>query len=391
MANNIQKLLGTNTKIDTLAFIGGMLGGALAAINAMMIYARVSGQDYNNKLAEKEQIEGRFQFASKKLESRNSVTLIFAFYQFYYLAKQINIPLFKKNIFDVLCVYLQHINSNIETHDGLGNPTRQYQTLLNVLFMPQDNSSFGLRVRSRLSKACPSFYSGGSYLFPFAKFNANFKNVDFTNMNLSNAYFAHGKFEKVTFTGADLEGANFKYAEFIDTDLSKAKAKGADFYRATINGRPILLKDLPPSYRKEYKEEHEANLIFWKTMIVLAFFFGLGFMSLGVSCWGKVFGGIMGIMISMPLGAMLGTFLCDNWASCQRILCTIMNLIKTMTIIKVCWQFCSRKLKRLWKCPLRLFLVVAICVSVLGFLLFCYWLEIKELFELFWNWCSLLL
>ena len=257
--------LGTKEKEDTLTFIGGIIGGILAVINAIMIYIRSKSQDNNNDLIEKGHVEDRFRFATKALESKNPVMLISAFYQFYYLAKHIHIHDFKKNIFDVLCCYLRDINSEtndkIKTHDEKDMPTEHYQKLLNVLFMPDDNLSIDERIRLWVLKKLPRFLLKSNSLFPFAQFNANLKNVNFTNSVLPNAYFANGNLEEANFTnanlaGANLAGADLSNANFQNAQLEKVNLKEVssveytDFRNAKIGNRDITEEDLPLQYEK---------------------------------------------------------------------------------------------------------------------------------------------
>ena len=314
--------LGTKEKKDTLTFIGGIIGGILAVINAIMIYFRSKSQDNNNKLVEKGHVEDRFRFASQALESKNPVTLISAFYQFYYLAKHLHIHDFKKNIFNVLCSYLRDIDSKsktgdkikthdekyilkthdekdmLKTHDEKGMPTEHYQKLLNVLFMPDDNSPRDFYSRLRELRTFPRFFSGYNSPFPFAEFNADLKNVNFSESELPKACFTNGIFEKAHFTNANLSNANLKGADlseanFSGANLSEAKFQNAqlkeanlkevlcvekaDFCDAKIGDRDIKEEDLPPQHEKgEYyadwnppprKEEDEDIIRFFCTEV----------------------------------------------------------------------------------------------------------------------------
>ena len=309
--------LGTEKKNDSLVFIGTVIGGSLAAINAIIIYFRVSSQERNNALVEKGHVEDRFRFATEKLESKESIALISAFYQFYYLAKHVHIHDFKKNIFDILCNCLHDMNSQRRTHEN-DMPTRYYQKLLNVLFMPDDILSIEFRTRLRLSKACPFPFIRIDSLLPFAKFNANLQDVCFKNSDLSNAYFARAIFKGVNFEGANLEGADFRYAEFTDTDLTKAKnVRGANFHGAIINGKPISPEELFPSYKKE----HGANFMFILITIMSGFVMGMGFWNLPVGAFYglKAVGAILSAILGMFLGAILNTVLHDCWTFGKRV------------------------------------------------------------------------
>ena len=321
-------LLGTEEKKGTLTFIGIGMGGVLALINGITLYSRAHEQERHNELIEKGHIEDRFRFASQGLESENPVMRISAVHQFYYLAKHHLESDFRNNIFGILCNYLYDIASKKRTHTSETIPTREYQKLLSVLFMPGSKLSFGFHIRFQLSKACPNLMIT-SYLFPFSKFNLNCSHVNFTNLDLSNACFTYGKFEKVNFMGANLEGADFRYAKFINTDLKEAKsAKRANFYKATLNNKPIPPEELPPSYKKE----SVSDLAFATTIIVggvvlWASFWKFFEIFMGTSLILALLGMAVSTILGMFLGAVLGTVLVDC-TLCRRIVSHLEHLKK---------------------------------------------------------------
>ena len=258
-------LLGTKKKEDTLAFIGGIIGGTLATINAVMIYFRSNSQDQNNILVEKGHTEDRFRFATKALESKKPVTLISAFYQFYYLAKHNQVSDFKKNIFDVLCSYLRDINNKNRTnknrtnnekdmlkiHDKEGMPMEYYQKLINALFMPDDNLSKDVPIQLWALKTFPRVFLKFNSLLPFAQFDANLKDVNFTKLDLSKAYFANANLSDANLSDANLSNAYLSNANLSNTDCQNAKLKSNQlqnvfsFDGANFRNTGIKLADLP--------------------------------------------------------------------------------------------------------------------------------------------------
>ena len=363
-------LLDTENKHDSLIFIGAVMGGLLAAINATIIYFRFSSQERKNVLTDKGLIEDRFKFATKELVSENSIMLISVFHQFYYLAKHHYVHDFRKNIFHVLCSYLHDINSkaknktktNIETHEG-DNPTKHYQKLLEALFMSDDSSSIGFRTRLRLSKACPFLLVNINPQFPFAKFNVDLQDVCFKNSDLSNAYFVRATFKDVNFEGANLEGADFRYANFIYTKPDKQekqkklekleKLKGANFYGVMVNGERIS----PEEFFQSYKKEQVVNLMFILTIIMSGLVAGKFFWNWpinafeGYDAWKVLFASLGGIL-GMFLGAPLYTFLINRLAFCCRIIFRLNRLMQqypllfpfviicalVFCLLLLCWQ-----------------------------------------------------
>ena len=347
-------LLDTKERRDALVFIGTILGGTLATINAIVIYLRVKAQEYNNTLVEKGHIEDRFRFASEGLGNKESVVRISALYQFYYLAKHHYVSDFRKNIYDVLSDYLYDLNSEKKTHDNekkptreyqrlllsddphdmhseenthdnQEKPTREYQRLLKTLFMSDVNSFFGFCTRLRLSKAYPYLMINIYPLFPFARFNANLQNISFKNSDLSNAYFVRATFKDVNFEGATLDGADFRYAKFDDKNLEKAKsAKGANFYGATIKGKQISPENLFSSHEKD----DIANPMFIPTTIIGGVIIVMILLNLEICCGWKILVAIAGVILGMLLGAMLYTLLSNCKDFCRDVVSDLEHVNK---------------------------------------------------------------
>ena len=118
----IKCMLGAESKVDTLKFIGSVIGGILAAIGVILL-------DQRAMTAEKGLIEERFKTAVEGLGHNTASVRIAAIYQFYYLAKDNPNQDFKNNILEILAVHLRHFNK----------PTEDAEYLLDVLFNKPGN------------------------------------------------------------------------------------------------------------------------------------------------------------------------------------------------------------------------------------------------------------
>ena len=239
--------LGTKEKKDTLIFVGFGMGGVLASINGIALHIRAREQGRNNKLTEKGHVEDRFKFATQELKSTDSVMLISAFYQFYYLAKYHNIGDFRKNIFDVLCFNLRYRLKQKSI-------TEEYQILLDLLFKFENQSIF-------------------------KKFKADLQGVNlscavllktnFSHANLSRANLSHANLSHANLSNADLSNADLSSTDLSNAHLQKVQLKGAnlhdvssieqaDFRGAKIGGKNITENDIPQNKGKYYANWTES-------------------------------------------------------------------------------------------------------------------------------------
>ena len=204
MLKLVHHLLDTPNKTEALSTIGYGMGGVLAFIGAISINRRANAEAESNRLIEKGHVEDRFKTATKDLQNLSPVIRISAFYQFYYLAKHHNVDDFRRNIFDVLCVYLRHKFKPIQQP-----VSEELQTLLDVLFKSEDHSVFGEFHHVDLQ---------GIYLS-----GANFMEASLSGANLTKANLTEADLTEATLTEADLTEATLTEADFTDAYLTKTK------------------------------------------------------------------------------------------------------------------------------------------------------------------------
>ena len=230
--------LGIKQKSEILQFIGLGIAGVLALLNAVAVNRRATAQEEstkaqvtNNELIEKGRIDERFKSATENLGSQNIGTRIASFYLFYYLAKDSQDNNVRRNSFDVMCAHLRTMPNDQSHVERNGNifPTKEYQTLLNILFKPEDESIF-------------------------SEFHANLQSVNLTHTNLEKANLANADLCDAILQGANLTSANLAdskftraniaYAHFIDAKLERANLKEADLRHAKFIGANLKAANL---------------------------------------------------------------------------------------------------------------------------------------------------
>ena len=207
---------------------------------------------------EKSNIDKQYNVAKERLWSSNLSIRIASFYKFRQLAEKCPDD-FKKVIFETLCDYLRNMPYDKYHHVMKKGkiPTKEYQTLLDVLFKSSGISIFG-KFKADLHKACLM----RTYLEDACFKNANLSDANFFRADLSNANLSGANL-----SGARLWDANLWEVNFSDAILQRAQLKEAnlmevhsieraDFRGAKIGNRSIKKEDLPPLYEKgEYYAE----------------------------------------------------------------------------------------------------------------------------------------
>ncbi len=215
--------LSDTPKPETLKFVGWIIGGILAVIGVIAVNRRADAQTKiaeeqaeNNKLIGEGHIEERFKAAIEHLGHDAPRMRIVAYYEFYQLAQAH--PNLRKIIFYMFCAHLREI-TNAKDYEGKGKPTEGVQTLLNLLFKPEDKSVFQ-RLRADLRRV----NLAGADLV-----GAHMPNTDFTNACLIGANMRY----------ADLHASNFTCAKMHGSALQDAKMPLAQLVYTALNGSNI--------------------------------------------------------------------------------------------------------------------------------------------------------
>ena len=275
-------ILGTESKKETLEYIAYGIVAMLVLIGMIHL---IKAKEKHNMLIEKGHVEDRFKSAIENLGRSDKSVKIAAFYQFYYLAKDFRDSDFRRNIFDILCAHLRNMTRD-KSYKKEEYPTEECQTLLDILFRPEDKSVFdefhaNLRnvwlvhanlfcanlvgaefFGANLKAAFLENANASGAFFPHANLeNANLVNANFThanfigtnfnNANLMDADFTGANLMSANFTGTRIQNANFSNAELIGAHFTGANLKfvgnieGANFLWAKIGDRDISSEDLP--------------------------------------------------------------------------------------------------------------------------------------------------
>ena len=243
-------LLDTKDKNETIRFITLGMGGALAAIGAVAFSHRANAQIRHNKLIEKGHIDERFKSATENLGHNEASVRIASFYQFYYLAKD-QPDNFRKSIFDILCSYLRampHGKSHLSKNDK-ERPTAECQTLLNILFMPDDKYVFTkFQADLRNSYLVHTDLTGVNFV------GANLSDADFSNSmldranflgtilsltNLSNTHLSSANLSEAILVHTNLSGANISNTNLSNTMLIHANLFGANLTEANLSDTSV--------------------------------------------------------------------------------------------------------------------------------------------------------
>ena len=233
-----------NTKLPTLKFIGWLISGCIALIATILINRRADAQinaaeaqaksseaqTESNKLTRQRQSEELFNWAAGHLVNDRAEARIVAFYELHSLARAKED--LRERVFEVLCAHLRQITTAPD-YAGIGKPTEEVQTLLDLLFKSDECIFQKLKANLRrvnlvganlISAHMPSTDFAGACLIGanmrLAKLhNCNFTDTKMHGARLIGAKLPMAKFARTKLYGSELYGANFQFAYFADTDI----------------------------------------------------------------------------------------------------------------------------------------------------------------------------
>ena len=208
-----KKLLGDETKQQSVEFVAYGIIGILAVINAVVVNNRTRAQEKKND-------DYRFQHLVNDLGHKRATVRVASFNRFYYLAsknKGKNAKELSKNVFEILCSYLRVMSSETpyiskEKYEHL----TESQILFDILF----KGKFKFKPRNNMKPG-----------LIYNEVTADLRNIHFADID---------------FSDANLSRVDFRKAQFINVNLKAVYCvKYADFRGATINGAPISINDFP--------------------------------------------------------------------------------------------------------------------------------------------------
>ena len=226
-----------NTKQPTLKFIGWLISGCIALIATILINRRADAQAEaakaqvdSNELTRQRQSEELFNWAASHLVNDRAEARIVAFYELHSLAR--GVEHLRKRVLEVLCAHLRQITTAPD-YAGIGKPTEEVQTLLDLLFKSDECIFQGLEANlqrvnlvgaNMVSAHMPSTDFASACLIgtnmSLAKLhNCNFINAKMHGVNLLGAKLPLARFVGTKLYGSILHNANFQSAYFMNTDL----------------------------------------------------------------------------------------------------------------------------------------------------------------------------
>ncbi len=195
---------GTETKLELIKLIGWGMSGVIATLVVFGLLQRGAALDGQNTINSKGNIQERLRAAIEHLGNENASIRIASFYEFYRLAKAE--AYLRKTIFYILCAYLRQTTKNENYQKKQTKPTEEVQSLLNVLFKPNDKGDF-----------------------IFADIGANLEEVCLQGANLQKAIL-----QKANLQNAHLQNADLRYANLQDAQLQQAKLKDTRLQHANL-------------------------------------------------------------------------------------------------------------------------------------------------------------
>ncbi len=267
-------------------------GAAVASVEAAVANTRMQEklleqQTQNAMDAEKNRMQSHIQTVSAGLGADNSLSRMTSFAQLYDLAQDNSDKNLRRSILNKLCAHLRQITT-ATNYEGKDKPTEEVQTLLDLLFKPEDKSIFqGLRANLQrvylvgADLECAYMQKGNFReanlenvkFFGAELNNAEFhkttlKNTNFPHAILNGAKFSHALLDTVDFENAKLRGGSFWFVEFIGGNFAYAELQGAQFAAVeNVDGRQFQYveidgdTELPPdiTFTDNCGNEHKTD------------------------------------------------------------------------------------------------------------------------------------
>ena len=212
-----------NTKQPTLKFIGWLISGCIALIATILINRRADAQAEaakaqvdSNELTRQRQSEELFNWAASHLVNDRAEARIVAFYELHSLAR--GVEHLRKRVLEVLCAHLRQITT-AQGYAGIGKPTEEVQTLLDMLFKSDGYIFQGLKANLRRVNLV-----GANLAL------AHMPNTDFTNACLIGANMRSAKLHNCNFASAKMHGVYLAGAELLFAMFVNTKLYGSELY-----------------------------------------------------------------------------------------------------------------------------------------------------------------
>jgi len=228
-ASYLGELFGTETKNETIKFIGWIIGGLFAFLCWLT----------KDKITEKRLLQERFNAAKEHLTHIEEPKRVASFHEFFRLARDYK-KYYGQDVLDVLCSHLSKATDyGVIGEDFYGDEAQPHEEevkdLVNLLFGKETTHIFdGLRFN--LDRANLSGLN--LYISNPQKVNLNraqLYGTTFHNGDLSGCEFQGAYMEKTKFIGTNLQGAKFDKAHLYETKYrDSTNLSGASFKKAMV-------------------------------------------------------------------------------------------------------------------------------------------------------------
>ena len=239
-----------NTKQPTLKFIGWLISGCIALIATILINRRANAQIKSseaqvissdaqmksseaqitsNELTRQRQSKELFNRAAGHLGNDRAEARIVAFYELHSLARAEED--LRERVFEVLCAHLRQITTAPD-YAGIGKPTEEVQTLLDLLFGSDEPIFQRLKANLRRVNLV------GAHMV-----SAHMPNTDFTDACLIGANMSLAKLHNCNFCTTKMHGANLTGAELLLSKFTGTKLYGSQLYSANFQLANFLSTD----------------------------------------------------------------------------------------------------------------------------------------------------
>lgn len=207
-------------------------------------------------LQKKVERDNRFVKGLELLGNKNEVTRSGAVYNLYFLAKEFPED-YKLPVFDLLCTLIRIITSDEDyKKDHLKQPSYEIQTLINLLFKPQNKISTFIGEKA---------YLANTFLVGINLDGANLDGINLEGANLAEAHLdktstlKDAKLRDIILEKADLSGAILTGANLYQANLIDAKLTGAYLHHACLEKADLTCANLK-GIQADYVDLRQATL-----------------------------------------------------------------------------------------------------------------------------------
>ena len=251
----LNKLLGTESKKETIQFIGIGIAGLIGLFNVLAVLKRVVAQEKiadaqlkNNEVQHDSNEQKAFNDAIINLGSDKESVRLGGIYNLYKMA--INKPAEAENISEILCAHARSTTQKKDYQEEYSKkPSNEIQSLLNILSRKKENpfkkipldlssildlSSTYLRGADLRGAWLQGALLSDAQLQEANLWRAQLQGAILSGAQLQGAYLSKAQLQEAYLIDAQLQGADLKYAQLQEANLWRAQLQGAKLTDAQL-------------------------------------------------------------------------------------------------------------------------------------------------------------